>query len=223
MSSKSSNLNLYSVDNLDEKALHVQSTDAVLTMASPNLFKFQAPQFELAGQTDPSHDVSNLGLYLKTLSNTVDSNSTTQAAQIATNTTNIANLTATESANHAAQATLLGAETGRATTAETTLQANIDAESTARQSADSAITADVTTKHNQVLTSLAAEVARAEAAEEVNAQAIAALQVIDTDTLAQINQMLTDYQAADNSITNQITAIQNQLTTLQDQVDVLLA
>jgi len=81
---------------------------------------------------------------------------------------------------------------------------------------------DMTTKHNAQLAALAAEVARAEAAESANTDAIAALQVIDSNLLADINKMLTDYQQADNSLQTYITTLQTKIQTLEAVVDTLL-
>lgn len=81
---------------------------------------------------------------------------------------------------------------------------------------------DVTTKHNAQLAALATEVARAEAAESSNANAIATLRVIDSNLLADINKMLTDYQQADNSLQTLITTLQNKVQTLDAVVNTLL-
>jgi len=81
---------------------------------------------------------------------------------------------------------------------------------------------DMTTKHNAQLAALAAEVARAEAAESANTDAIAALQVIDSNLLADINKMLTDYQQADNSLQTYITTLQTKIQTLEAVVNTLL-
>ena len=221
--SKSSNINLYSSDNLSEKALHIVSVDAKLSLTSPNDFELNAPKFKLAGQTDSAHDIDDLGLYLKTLSNLQGSDSVTQAASIAANLTNISTLDAREQANHSAQATLLGVETSRASSAETVLQTNITSEETRALAAEGVLTSAISTENAAMLTAVAAEETRALAAEGVNASAISALGVVDTTTLASINSMLSDYQNADNTISGLITALTTRVSTLESQIATLLA
>jgi len=217
--SKVSNLNLYSSDNLSEKALHVVGVDAKLSMTSPNEMEFSAPFFSIKGQTTSAHDISDLGLYLKTLSDLQGSDSTTQSAAIATNTTNIASLTATETANHSAQATLLGVETALRASSDTTLQTNITAEETARINADATLTASVSTEASA---RTAADVVLQTAidVEKDRITAILAGSTISTDSLQEIVNL---YTSADTSILASISAIQTQLTALQAEVDSLTA
>lgn len=219
--SKSSNLNLYSSDNLEEKCLHVVSVDAKLSLTSPNEFELNAPKFKLAGQTTSAHDIADLGLYLKTLSDLQSSDNATQTAAIATNTTSIATLDTKEQANHAAQAALLGAETSRATTAETQLQTNVDAEAVLRTNADNTLQTNITAEANARTTAISTEeTARISGDAGLQSQ-IDALGVVDTTTLAQINQMLADYQNADNTISGLITALTTRVSDLEAQVDAL--
>lgn len=223
MSSKSSNLNLYSSDNLDEKALHVVSVDAKLSMTSPNVFEFSAPQFSLQGQTTAAHDIADLGLYLKTLSDLQSSDSTTQSAAIASNTTNIATIDAREQANHSAQATLLGTETARASAAETVNASAISAEATTARAAEAVNAAAVVTEANDRAAAVTAEATARTAADTALQSQIDALGVVDASTLAQINAMLASYQAADNSLQNLVTALDTRVTDLEAEIDALTA
>ena len=143
MSNKRSRIHLYSADRLEEEALTITSVDDKLSFTSPNDFELSGPKFILSGQTNAQHDISDLGLYLKTLSDTQATDSTTQAAAIASLTTNLATLDAREQANHSAQATLLGTETARASAAEAVLQTNVDAEAASRASADTTLQSNI--------------------------------------------------------------------------------
>lgn len=217
MSSKSSNINLYSADNLEEKALHVVSLDAKLSMTSPNEFELHAPKFVLAGQTDPSHDIADLGLYLKTLTDLQSSDSVSQAALIASNTTAISALDVREAANHAAQGALLGSETGRATTVETALQQAVDDEKTRAEAAEAGLASDLSTETS------ARSVADALLSAEISVERqrindIVAGANVDLDSFLEV---VTAYQSADSTILATIGALQVSLSALQAQVDAL--
>lgn len=223
MSSKSSALNLYAQDDTAVKAFHVTTDTTKVSVSTPTpLFELSAPKFKLCGQTDVTHDIPDLGLYLKTLSTVQSSDKAVLETVIATNTTDIAALTNTVTANAATAAAAVATETTRASTAESTLQTNINTEIQNRTDSLGVVVADVIHKHNTVTGSLAAEVARAEAAETANADAIAALQVIDANTLASINSMLSAYQSADNSLSNLVAGLTTRITTLEGVVDTLL-
>jgi hypothetical protein len=223
MTSKSSNISLYSSDNLSEKALHIVSVDAKLSLTSPNVFELSAPTFSLAGQTVSANDVADLGQKLTDMVTLQAADSTTQAAGIAANLTALSTLDAREAANHSAQATLLGVETARASAAEAVNAAAITAEESRATAAEQANSAAIVAENNAMVAAVAAEQTRAQTAEQTNAAAIAALGVVDTTTLAQINQMLADYQAADNSLSSLVSALDARLTTVEQQLADLTA
>ena len=214
MSSKTSNLNLYSSDNLSEKALHVVSVDAKLSMTSPNVFELNAPSFSLQGQTTPAHDIGDLGLYLKTLSDLQGSDSTTQSAAISSNTTSISVLDAREASNHAAQAALLGAETARATTAETNNSSAISAESTRALAAEAVNASAVVSEAN------ARDAADVVLQSNINAEksrldALLAGANINLDTFVEIANA---FASADTSILTTISALDARVATAEAQI-----
>jgi hypothetical protein len=219
MSAKRSRIHLYSADKLDEEALTITSVDSKLSFASPNDFELSGPKFSLTGQTTAAHDISDLGLYLKTLSDTQQTDSTTQAAAIASLTTNLATLDAREQANHSAQATLLGTETARASAAEAVLQSNVDAEATTRAAADTTLQSNVdaeATTRAAADTTLQSNIDT----EKSRIDSILAGSSVDLDSFLEV---VNAYQNADTSILATIGAIQTQLSALQSQVDTLTA
>merc|ERR1712137_133967 len=208
--------------NLEEKCLHVVSLDAKLSFTSPNEFELNAPKFKLAGQTDSSHDIADLGLYLKTLSDTQSSDNAAVSASVASNTTALATLDTREAANHSAQGALLGSETARASAAEAALDTKITAEETRAVAAESVANALLITESQPRFANDAA-IDTAYKAADANLQSqIDALGVTDTSTLASINSMLADYQAADNTISGLITALTTRVATLESQIATLL-
>lgn len=217
--SKSSNLNLYSSDNLDEKCLHVESKDAKLTLTSPNVFELSAPTFSIQGQTISAHNISDLGLYLKTLSDTQTGDSTTQAAAIASNTTNIATLDAREAANHAAQAGLLGAETSRATTAETANASAISAEATRATAAEGVNAAAITSESNARSAADTALQANIDV-EKGRIDSILSGAAIDLDTFQEV---ATAFANADSSLLTTINALDTRLTAAEATIASLTA
>ncbi len=221
--SKTSRLNLYSSDNLEEKGAFVEATDAKLVISSPNVFELSAPQFALQGQTTASHNISNLGLYLKTLSDTQSGDSAAQSALIASNTTNLSAEIVNRQADTASLTTLIGTETANRSSADTVLQANIDAEAGARASADTTLQANIDAEVSaRAIVVANEETARVNADSALQSQ-IDALGVVDATTLANINNMLVAYQAADNSISALITAMDARVTALEAQVATLTA
>ena len=219
MSSKVSNLNLYSSDNLSEKALFVEGKDATLKFESPNEMELKAPSFKLSGQTTSAHDISDLGLYLKTLSDLQSSDSTTQTAAIASNTTALANLTATESANHSAQATLLGVESANRASEDAVLQTNIDAENVRALAAElvnaNAITAESNAR-STADTSLQANI-------DVEKGRIDAILAGSSVSLDSFLEVVNAYQGSDASILTQIGTINTQISQIQATLNTLTA
>ena len=222
-SSKSSRIHLYSSDSLEEKGLFLEALDAKSSIVAPNPFEWSAPSFNLVGQTVSANNITDLGGHIKAMETTQASDHATDAAGIAANVNAIAALTTSTTADHSAQAALLGAETARATTAETQLQTNLDAEASTARAAESANAAAVVAEASARATAVTAEATRALAAEAGLQSSIDALGVTDTSTLASINQMLVDYEAADNSIITQISSIDGRVSTLEGQVSTLLA
>ena len=217
--SKSSNLNLYSSDNLTEKALHVVSVDAKLSMTSPNVMEFSAPQFSLSGQTTAAHDISDVGLYLKTLSDLQSSDSTTQSAAIASNTTNIATLDAREAADSAAASALLGAETARATTSETANATAITTE-TARASAAEAVNAAAVVSETNARTAADTALQVNIDVERARIDSVLSGAAINLDTFQEV---ATAFQNADTSILTTISALDTRLTAAEAQLAQLTA
>jgi len=223
MSSKSSRISLYSSDALTEKGLHLVALDAKSSITSPNPFEVSATVFSLSGQTVAANDISDLGQKISDMAALQASDNSARSAGITTNLGSISALTATEGANHAAQAALLGAETARATTAETTLQSNIDSEAVTARAAESVNAAAVATEQNRAVAAESQLATDYKAADAGLQSQITALGVVDTTTLASINSMLAAYQAADNSISSLITALTSRVQTLEAQVATLTA
>ena len=72
-SNKRSRLHLFSADDLNEEGFTVDCVDAKTTLSSPNDFELNAPKFSLQGQADNTHNIADLGLFLKTLNDSVGS------------------------------------------------------------------------------------------------------------------------------------------------------
>lgn len=217
--SKTSNISLYSADKLEEKALHVVSLDAKLSFTSPNTCEMNCPKFSLKGQANPAHDVDDVGLYMKTLSDTVNSDSVAQGALIAANTSNISTLDAREAANHAAQASLLGAETARATTAETVNASAISAEEVRALAAESANADAIVSESNRAVAAEAALEAKIDV-EKVRIDGILAGADISLDTFLEVANA---FQSADTSILVTIASQDARLSALEAQVALLTA
>ena len=212
MTSKSSRINLYSSDLLSEKGCYIEATDALTTFQSPNVTQWNAPQIDLAGSSNPAHDITNLQSYLASLSNTVSATETAHDAQIASLTTAVN-----------AYPTNLAAETSARVAADAQLQTFIDGETASRQTAD------------QVNTdAIAAEAAARDAADVTMANnflagdnalqsQIDALGVVDVDTLAQINTIITNYNAADTSLIGQVNDLTTRMTDVEDAISTLTA
>lgn len=221
--SKVSNLNLYSSDKLDEKALHVVSVDAKLSMTSPNVFEFHAPQFALQGQTTPAHDISDVGQKIFDMVAQQASDHATDAAGIAANLSAIAQLDVREAANHAAQGSLLGQETAARAVAVAGVQQSVDDEKTRAEGVEGVLTASIASEVAARTTSVANEATARASGDSALQSQIDALNVIDTQTLAEINTMLQDYQASDNSLSTLITALTDRVVLLEDLVSTLTA
>ena len=219
MSNKRSRIHLYSADRLEEEALTITSVDDKLSFTSPNDFELSGPKFILSGQTNAQHDISDLGLYLKTLSDTQATDSTTQAAAIASLTTNLATLDAREQANHSAQATLLGTETARASAAEAVLQTNVDAEAASRASADTTLQSNINAEASaraSADTTLQSNIDT----EKSRIDSILAGSSVDLDSFLEV---VNAYQNSDSSILTTIGTMQTQIAALQAAVDTLTA
>lgn len=223
MTSKSSRISLYSSDALTEKGLHLVALDAKSSITSPNPFEVSATSFSLSGQTVSANDISDLGQKISDMVALQSSDNSTHSAAIATNLASISAIDVREASNHSAQATLLGTETARATTAETTLQSNINSEASTARAAESVNAAAVVTEQNRAAAAESQLDTDYKAADAGLQSQITALGVVDTSTLASINSMLSAYQAADNSISSLITALESRVQDLEDQVATLTA
>ena len=223
MSSKSSRISLYSSDALTEKGLHFVALDAKSSITSPNPFEVSATVFSIAGQTVSANDISDVGQKISDMVALQSSDNSSLSASIATNLASISAIDVREASNHSAQATLLGTETARATTAETSLQSNINSEISTARSAESVNAAAVVTEKNRAESAESQLDTDYKAADSGLQSQIDALGVVDTSTLASINSMLAAYQSADNSISSLITSLTSRVQTLEDQVATLTA
>jgi len=222
--SKSSNINLYSSDLLTEKALEISSTDAKVTFLSPNEVEFNQPKVSLKGHpSGVSFDIEDLASKLKSMVDLEASNHLSQAALITANTNSIATLDARESADSASISALLGAETAARSTADTNLTNDLNSEVTRATAAEGVLTSNLTQEIADRTAADSSEQARAIAAETSLQSQIDTLVGTDSTTLTQINQMLTDYQAADNSLSNLVSSLDTRLTALEAQVATLTA
>jgi hypothetical protein len=215
MSSKTSNISLYSSDLLSERCLHIQSVDAKLSLTSPNVFELNAPTFDLKGQTTSANDISDLGQLLANMVTLQASDSLSQSTSITTNLNSIATLDVREASDSAAVNALLGAETARATTAETVNASAIASEITRATTSETVNASAIVAEASARATAITSE-ETTRIAEDTNLQnQIDSLGVTDVSTLASINSMLSAYVAADNSISNLITALDTRLTTAE--------
>jgi len=222
-SHKVSNINLYSADNLDEKALHIVSVDALTSFVSPNPIEFQTSQVKLSGHANASHDIDNLGVYLDALTTLQASDSVSLSGSINNNASLVAALTITESTNHTSNLNLVNAFNAARVIDIATLTSDLAAEAVTARSAELGNADGIAAQNLTMLATVDAETVRAQAAEVANADAIAALGVTDASTLASINTMLADYQGADNTISGLITALTTRVATLEGIVASLTA
>jgi len=221
--SKTSNLNLYSSDKLEEKALHVVSVDAKLSMTSPNEFEWHAPKFALAGQTVSANDISDVGQHIADMVSQQASDHASSQAGIATNLASISAVDVREASNHSAQSTLLGVESAARSAQDAILAQSVSDEETARIAADAVIVQSVTDEETARIAAISAEASsRASDVSALQVQ-ISAQGVTDATQLAAINQMLNDYQNADNTISGLITALTARVVTLEGVVASLTA
>ncbi len=221
--SKVSNLNLYASDKLEEKCLHVVSVDAKLSMTSPNVFEWHAPQFSIQGQTTAAHDIDDVGLKIFTMTETQASDHATSTAGIAANVSSISQLDVREAANHAAQGALLGAEAAARAVDIASVEQKITDEETRATAAEGVLTAAIAAETAARTTAVSDEAtARASGDSSLQSQ-IDALGVTDAATLAQINAMLAAFEASDNSLLVLISALTDRVVALENTVATLTA
>ena len=218
MSSKTSNISLYSSDLLSERCLHIQSVDAKLSLTSPNVFELNAPTFDLKGQTTSANDITDLGQKLANMVSLQASDNSARSAGITTNLNSISAIDVREQSNHSAQATLLGTESASRSSADTVLQQNIDAEAVIARNAESVNASAVVAEASARATAITSEETARIAGDAGLQTQIDALGVTDVSTLASINSMLASYQSADNTISGLITALTTRVSTLEATV-----
>jgi len=221
--SKTSNLNLYSSDNLDEKALHVVSVDAKLSLTSPNEFELSAPKFKLAGQTVSANDVADLGQHLADIVSQQASDHLSVSASVSTNLASISAVDVREVSNHSAQATLLGIESATRSSEDAVIVQSVTDEVSARIVAVAGVQTSLDAEIVDRASAVSAEASARTIADSQLQVQIDAINVIDAGQLASINQMLADYQAADNTISGLISALTARVVTLEAVVASLTA
>jgi len=223
MSAKSSRISLYSSDALNEKGLHLMALDAKSSITSPNPFEISATVVSISGQTVDTNDILDLGQKISDMVSLQASDNLTLAAGISNNLTAISGLTTTQGADNTVLLSHLQAEVQRAVTAELVLQTNINSVAVRARADAASNAAGIVTERNRAVTEETKLETDYKAADAGLQGQIDALGVVDATTLASINNMLSTFGEADNSVMNMITELAGRVSTLEDQVATLTA
>ena len=227
---KSSVLNLYSSDNLDNLAFKVECNSNAVNIQSGDIFQIESKKISFVGNADPTKDVDDVAQYL--VDREAD-RATKFAEQDTKNDTNSANITAETTARQStydSQAALISSEVTRASGVESSLQGQIDTESSNRLSTyntlDSKIdqesldrAAAITNATNAATASInsaKADVTAGDTALNDRLDAILEGSGIDYDTLKEI---VDAYQSADTTISATITTLRSDFDALKLKYD----
>ena len=218
---RSSYITLYSsadkADNALKAQIDVDSTDVSWSAAQDLQLDFASYNFKKA-------DDSTFDLETRFAAIENDNSSATNAAAIAQLQTDLAAEVVSRQSGDTANGNLISAETTARTNGDITLQTNIDAEIALARTQEAINATAISNEETARIAAVAAEKARAEAAEaSLQSQITNVLSNADASTIDSIAELLSHANAADASLLAQIATLQSDLAQLRLDFDALVS
>ena len=216
---RSSYINLYSAEDITDNAykFQVENKQAKISVSGASDIEYDFPAYKFKKADD---SVFDLEVRFAALEN--DSGVATNAAAITQLQSDLAAEVVSRQSGDTSNANLLTAEVANRVSGDQAVQSNLDAEAVTARAAEASNLAAIQAEESARIAGVAAEAARAQAAEvALGVRIDNVLSNADASALDSLSELVTAYEAADSSLGNSIVAALARITTFEERLDEL--